>query len=131
LMVRALRIAMARHDLCLRTTHAFSCDSDPNVQRWLKDVLEVDPVIADASELPYKYAINTNNDKRVEIRKSHVGVAGPPCVDVSSKNGRASLKENANCVADGTMSTGSVIASILRLFEKSSSLTAYFLENVG
>ena len=97
--------------------HAFSCELDEQKRLWILALFPEALVFTNALDLNKGEARTHQGDLKPVPDHWRCAIAGFPCTAVSGQNPHARAEENLNCIASGSLATGSVFAVIVNLAE--------------
>ena len=92
--------------------HRFSCEICEEKRKWIAALFPGSLIFNDAMELPNGEAHTHEGDMKAVPDDWRTLVAGFPCTSVSLQNSSNSSVEARNCIANGSLATGSVFAVI-------------------
>ena len=102
----------------LNVQHRFSCEISEEKRKWIAALFPDSLIFIDALELPNEEAQTHEGDTKAVPDDWRSLIAGFPCTAVSLQNMLAASEENRNCIANGSLATGSVFAVIKALAAK-------------
>ena len=114
-------------------SHRFSCEIDPKKRGFIHAVhKDCQALFGDVVDLSEKQAWCFLEGKAKEVPEVKSMAAGFPCQDISPLNPHSRSDTNRNCVANGTLRTGSVFGGIVGYLKKRRApLQVCLMENVA